>query len=228
MRQAPLPAGAVVLAYVAAQIGGAAVAATLAGLVGRGSAASATDLGVQVSYGVSSLALLAAAVAALRLARVRRASWPGTAWPGGRWVWGGVAAGILLKFAGDGLAALEQAITGPVRANNPLVLYPHLFARPLSFAALVFAVVVIAPAAEEFFFRGLVYGWLRGRLGPWPSSLIAGLLFAAAHADWTLVPPLWLLGVGLCWLYERSGSLWPSAAAHAALNGLAVVLTIVS
>ena len=59
-------------------------------------------------------------------------------------------------------------------------------------AALVAAAVfvcVIAPIAEEFFFRGFLFGCLRRwrvrvagyDLGPWIASLIVGILFGLAH-----------------------------------------------
>jgi len=222
----PAPAGlpAIALGYVAAEIAGAAATSVLAAALARGSAAHAAVLSVQLAYGVSSLALLLAGATVLRLAP--GPGRPGLAWPGWLAVAGGVGAGLALKLGGDALAALEGALAHPIRGNNPVLLYPAAFARPLPFIALLLALVVVAPAAEELFFRGLVYGWLRSRLGPWPSSLVAGLVFAAAHGNLSLLPPLWLLGVGLCWLYEWSGSLWTSAAAHAALNAVSVALAL--
>lgn len=93
----------------------------------------------------------------------------------------------------------------------------------------VSAVVLIAglaPIAEELFFRGFLFSGLRGRLSLWPAALIAGLVFGAIHAATgiTTVVPLATLGVALCWLYEKTGSLWPCVIAHAINNGLALAL----
>jgi membrane protease YdiL (CAAX protease family) len=93
----------------------------------------------------------------------------------------------------------------------------------------VLAVVLIAglaPFAEELFFRGFFFSGLRSRLSFWPAALVAGLVFGAVHAATgiTTVIPLAALGFGLCWLYEKTGSLWPCVILHAINNGLALAL----
>ncbi len=93
----------------------------------------------------------------------------------------------------------------------------------------VLAVVLIAglaPLAEELFFRGFLFSGLRSRMSLWPAALVAGLVFGSVHAltGITTVIPLAALGVGLCWLYQKTGSLWPSVILHAINNGLALVL----
>jgi membrane protease YdiL (CAAX protease family)/uncharacterized RDD family membrane protein YckC len=93
----------------------------------------------------------------------------------------------------------------------------------------VLAVVLIAglaPFAEELFFRGFFFSGLRSRLSFLPAALVAGLVFGAVHAATgiTTVIPLAALGFGLCWLYEKTGSLWPCVILHAINNGLALAL----
>ena len=87
-------------------------------------------------------------------------------------------------------------------------------------------IVVLAPISEELFFRGFLFSGLRSRLSLWPAALIAGAVFGLVHAPTgiTTVIPLAALGVGLCWLYERTGSLWPSIFAHTINNALALTL----
>ena len=43
------------------------------------------------------------------------------------------------------------------------------------------AVIVVAPVAEEFFFRGFFYRALRTKLRVWAAALIDGLVFGALH-----------------------------------------------
>ena len=90
----------------------------------------------------------------------------------------------------------------------------------------VVLMVGLAPVAEELFFRGMLFSGLRDRMSPWPAALLAGLIFGSIHAPsgLTAVVPLAALGVMFCWLYERTGSLWPSVIAHAINNGLALAL----
>ena len=90
----------------------------------------------------------------------------------------------------------------------------------------VLLIVVLAPISEELFFRGFVFSGLRSRLTLWPAALIAGLIFGLPHAPTgiTTVLPLAALGVALCWLYDRTGSLWPPMIAHFINNALALAI----
>ncbi|MGD0834676.1 MAG: CPBP family intramembrane glutamic endopeptidase [Candidatus Dormibacteria bacterium] len=96
----------------------------------------------------------------------------------------------------------------------------------------IVAVSVVAPVAEETFFRGFVYGWMRRRLGVPVAAVLSGCVFAAAHLSYggpselLLFLPLALLGVVLALLYEYSGSLLPGMAVHACFN-LVNVISIV-
>jgi CAAX protease family protein len=82
----------------------------------------------------------------------------------------------------------------------------------------------IVPIAEELFFRGLIYGWLRRRMSVWLSASISGLGFAVLHGIWWLIPALALLGIVLALIYERSGSIWASIITHGLFNSLTTVL----
>jgi membrane protease YdiL (CAAX protease family) len=85
-------------------------------------------------------------------------------------------------------------------------------------------VVIAAPVSEELFFRGFLFGGLRGRTSFWPAALISGILFGAIHllgGSWEVIPPLAAFGVLLAWLYERTGSLGPPMLMHALQNGIA-------
>ncbi len=103
-------------------------------------------------------------------------------------------------------------------------------------AALIGATVfvcVVAPMAEELFFRGFVFGALRhlrvtvaGReLGTWIAAVITGILFGLVHtgsASPQYLVPLGLLGFVLCLLRWRTGSLYPCMALHSVNNSLAL------
>lgn len=83
--------------------------------------------------------------------------------------------------------------------------------------------VFLAPVAEEFFFRGFLYGALRTRFGPLLAALVGGTIFGALHVFTgpEAVPLLIVLGVVLCLVYERTGSLYPCIGMHALNNALA-------
>jgi membrane protease YdiL (CAAX protease family) len=83
------------------------------------------------------------------------------------------------------------------------------------------AVIVVAPIAEELLFRGFLFRVLRMRMGFWLAALIDGVLFGLVHGSLVIVPVLAFLGVALCWVYERTGSLFPCIAIHVLNNTVA-------
>ena len=90
------------------------------------------------------------------------------------------------------------------------------------------AFVVVAPVAEELFFRGLLFAALRGRLGPHWTPAVTGVIFGALHGEPRAFISLALLGIVLGVLYERTGSVVPGILLHAANNGLAFAFAFAS
>jgi hypothetical protein len=99
-------------------------------------------------------------------------------------------------------------------------------------AATVF-VCVIAPIAEEFFFRGFLFGVLRRwrisvaghQIGVWVAAAVTGILFGLAHtgsAAPQFLIPLAVLGFILCLVRWQTGSLYPCMALHSVNNALAM------
>jgi membrane protease YdiL (CAAX protease family) len=88
-------------------------------------------------------------------------------------------------------------------------------------------VVCVAPAAEEFFFRGFFYKALRSRFRVAAAAVIDGIFFGVIHYDFSgadallIVPPLAVLGFIFCLVYEQTGSLYPVIALHAINNSVA-------
>ena len=91
--------------------------------------------------------------------------------------------------------------------------------------AVIVLVTVIAPLGEELFFRGFFFGALRNWHGPVLAALLTGALFGGIHAGSSPVGylvPLAFFGIGLCLLYELTGSLYPPIALHALNNSIAL------
>jgi membrane protease YdiL (CAAX protease family) len=92
----------------------------------------------------------------------------------------------------------------------------------------VIAVVIVAPIAEEIFFRGVVFNaWLRegGRRFAFIGS---ALLFAVIHLSLVSLLPIFLLGLALAWVYQRTGNLLAPMAMHATVNGISVALALLA
>jgi uncharacterized protein len=89
-----------------------------------------------------------------------------------------------------------------------------------------FMIICVAPFAEEFFFRGFFYGALRTRFSVAVAAIIDGLVFGLIHFEGgtdglLIVPPLAVLGIVFCLVYERTRSLYPVVALHSINNSIA-------
>ena len=108
-----------------------------------------------------------------------------------------------------------QTLPDDLGANGPL----------LNALAVVVLVTVIAPLGEELFFRGFFFGALRNWRGPVVAAMLTGALFGLIHvgsAPVGYLVPLAFFGIGLCLLYEWTGSLYPPVALHALNNSIAL------
>lgn len=90
------------------------------------------------------------------------------------------------------------------------------------------ALVIIPPFVEEFIMRGFLFTALRSRLSfAWSASIVS-ILFGLAHITqsdnglfWTGAVSFFMLSMVLCYLRERTHSLWPSIGVHMLQNGVA-------
>jgi membrane protease YdiL (CAAX protease family) len=122
---------------------------------------------------------------------------------------------FLLGLGSEERADEQQESFSPDGAGFPAVEYLGLF----------FLLAFVAPLIEELLFRGLLYGYLRGRAGVALSVIVSALVFAVLHV---VIPPLFVMGAILAVLAERNRSLWPSIALHATNNGLIVIILAIS
>ena len=101
---------------------------------------------------------------------------------------------------------------------------------PLVVGLTVLDTVVLTPVFEEIVFRGLVFATLRRRFGVSGAALLSAGIFAIAHGYGVLgFATVFWSGLLWAWAYERTGSLLPSIASHAADNlmaSLSVVLAL--
>jgi membrane protease YdiL (CAAX protease family) len=80
--------------------------------------------------------------------------------------------------------------------------------------------VVIAPLAEEFIFRGVLFPFVKN-LG-WPRLAWIGVsaLFALIHLNAATFLPLFVFALVLTWLYQKTDNLLAPITAHALFNAV--------
>ena len=158
-------------------------------------------------------AVSSGAAAALGLRPTR--FWPAVGWAavvlGTFWL----ASGLLVAIFGD---PPEQEITEEIKSEDGV----------LALAGYIGLTCLIAPIAEEVFFRGLLFPMLRARIGVAWGVVLTGALFSIVHAVGSPVEALivlFVLGAGLCLLYLRTGSLLPCIGLHALNNAISFAAT---
>ncbi|HWF57259.1 MAG TPA: CPBP family glutamic-type intramembrane protease [Candidatus Dormibacteraeota bacterium] len=147
---------------------------------------------------------------------VRRVEW--------RWL----LAALPFTFA----AFLFESITGllsqslfPQAPSNQCVSIRDAYQGALPLA--VVGVAMIAPLVEEIVFRGMVFGWLRGRTPIAWAVVISAALFSLEHVGFlqlTLFLPIFAAGLVLATLYHHARSLWPSMLVHGTFNLVATLV----
>ena len=124
---------------------------------------------------------------------------------------------------GAGLAAALLGI-GYIAAVRAAGLFPEALAQGAGAfrLQLLFALAVIAaPLAEEFIFRGLVFGGLRRSMGLAGSMIASAALFAIVHPPVSMLP-VFILGLGTALVYERTRSLLAPIVMHAVYNAAVI------
>lgn len=93
-------------------------------------------------------------------------------------------------------------------------------------ALLLMSGSVLVGLKEEVLYRGLLYPSMRQRAGIIRGIILTALLFALVHGDILRFVPLFLGGLVLTWLYERTGSLYASIVAHCVWNAAMTLFAI--
>jgi len=134
--------------------------------------------------------------------------WGMLAWVGAT----AASAGVVWVLERLGIAAEPQAAERAIQILDPWLV--------------ILAVVILAPIAEEVFFRGVVFNaWLREGGRRW-AFIGSSALFALIHASIVALVPIFLLGLALAWIYQRTGNLLAPIAMHAMVNGVSVALAL--
>ena len=86
--------------------------------------------------------------------------------------------------------------------------------------------ILIVPFFEETVFRGWLFGQVRRHVGFWGSAVIVSLIFAYLHGQWNVGVDVFFLSMVLCWLRQKTGSIWVGVSLHALKNLIAFIVII--
>jgi len=128
------------------------------------------------------------------------------------WIWPSWFAARLIDWTGleSSVVSIGELLTGPLD----------------EIGAMVAAVVIAAPLAEELLFRGYLWRLVEDASGSGRIAFVlTTLLFALYHMDPIHVLALLPTAAFLGWLRWTSGSLWPAILAHF-VNNLAAVVVV--
>jgi len=147
------------------------------------------------------------------------------------WLLGAFGIGIIYSFF-----RVEVQDHATLQALEQLEHHPNVVAQWI----LILSAAVVAPFAEELFFRGILqttlvqrgFGFLlpqlmrvEGRAIPytppawhrWLAIVVTSVAFACVH-EWDAAPMIFVLSLGLGYVYERTGNLWASMTFHFLFN----------
>jgi membrane protease YdiL (CAAX protease family) len=143
--------------------------------------------------------------------------------------------GIMLALAVMVLLASLQStstVTFHSTSGERIMMAHKADELPLS----LFTIAVLAPLAEELYFRGLLFSWLAQKIWLPLAGAISAIVFALFHLHlvlhpgaegWILTGVITALGLLNAFWVARTGSLWTAIATHASYNSVLVLLDFV-
>lgn len=133
----------------------------------------------------------------------------------------GFAAATLVSFAPIYLLAaiLNGALLEVFESSRQQEVVESLLSEPgfRTNPVTVALICIVVPIGEEMIFRGYLQRALRSIFGPFAAIALAAGAFALVH-DPAAMLPVFVVGLCLGLICERTGSIWPAALGHALFN----------
>ena len=104
--------------------------------------------------------------------------------------------------------------------------YMENILSPLSSGSLIISIItvgIIAPFAEEFLFRGVIYNTLRKKISIRWTIIIQAILFGVFHFNLVQGTYATLLGLVFGYITYKTKSLWPAIIIHMVNNSVATI-----
>ncbi len=127
--------------------------------------------------------------------------------------------------------AIAKALVPSLNLEQKQELGFNAGARGVELLPVFISLVVLPPLVEEIVARGFLFGGLRTKLPFAGAAIITSALFAGAHLGeassgllWVAAVDTFILSLVLCYLREKTGSLWPGIGLHGLKNALAFII----
>jgi membrane protease YdiL (CAAX protease family) len=135
----------------------------------------------------------------------------------------GVAAGLAAVGISAVVGQLLKLVGLPVQEQAWLI---EMYSDTTTLLRIAPWVVLIAPVAEEVFFRFYVFRHISAHAGFPAGLVISSLMFALIHFNFSGL--LIYLGIGcvLAWAYRRTGRILAPIVGHATLNAIVLIATM--
>ncbi|TSD03403.1 MAG: hypothetical protein Athens071416_84 [Parcubacteria group bacterium Athens0714_16] len=148
--------------------------------------------------------------------------------PGFKWMFIAVLIALGVVIIGGGLSSAFSKLLNLESSDSGLINTVSSGKLWLDLINLKLIVGILIPFAEELFFRGLIFRYLRQKNSFVMSALLSSLIFTLAHLDPTSIFFTFLLGFSSAWVLEKTKSLIPSFLIHMGANTLAINLLLLS
>lgn len=110
------------------------------------------------------------------------------------------------------------AVLVALHVPEPQAAAPRPARTTLDWIWVLVGAVVIGPIGEEIIYRGMIFGFLRSRHRFAVAALLSSLVFMLTHVDPVAFVTTLPLGVYLCLMYKRVGSIVPGIVLHSMWN----------
>lgn len=135
------------------------------------------------------------------------------------------ATALLYLVLSPWLGPLQGTVLQVLRTGTDMPQLPS--ADALSLVLIAGRAVFLSALAEELFYRGALFGWIRQRLPASATILVTAVLFGIQHASPVLGPYAFLYGIGAAWVRERTGSTLNTLVMHMLNDGLWLTIAAV-
>lgn len=146
----------------------------------------------------------------------------------GKNIFYGLIGGAVLLVVATGTQHLFKILLAADMSTNPLVKMAAQANTPLQLAGPILVAGILAPVAEEIYYRGFAFPAFVKRWGFFPGIITSSIFFAAVHLSTIWFWQITIVGAGLALLYCWTGSIVPGIIAHSIVNVIRLVLVYLS